>query len=173
MLGTSVYFLIGMVCLAGSDQITIQRYLTTRDAATARRAYRTSCMVMAGTFTLMGVVGAAVLGFFQLHPEALPAGMTVAKNGDACYPYYMGHYLPAGISGFGRGRASLAAGISGLVVPASIRSSPSFSRISSTSRRSAAAARRAPKSAPPASSPSPSGSPPSPAAWAWPWSAAI
>jgi SSS family solute:Na+ symporter len=99
MLGTCIYFLIGQVCLAGSDQITIQRYLTTRDAAAARRAYRTSCIVMGGTFALMGMVGAAVLEFFQLHPSSLPAGMSVAKNGDACYPYYMGHYLPSGISG--------------------------------------------------------------------------
>jgi SSS family solute:Na+ symporter len=47
----------------------------------------------------MGLVGAAVMGFFHLHPGSLPPGLTVAKNGDACYPYYMSHYLPPGISG--------------------------------------------------------------------------
>ena len=102
MVGTCVYFMIGQISLSGSDQISIQRYLTTRDAATApRRAAHgnLAALVMAASFMLMGLVGAAVMGFFHLHPGSLPPGLTVAKNGDACYPYYMSHYLPPGISG--------------------------------------------------------------------------
>ena len=97
--GSCISFLIGQTCLAGSDQISIQRYLTTRDVGTARRAYLNSCVAMGVTFALMAVVGAAVTGFYHFSPGSLPAGLTLAKNGDAGYPYYMSHYLPAGISG--------------------------------------------------------------------------
>ncbi len=99
MLGTFVVFAIGQICLAGSDQIAIQRYLTTRDAAAARRAYVNTAISIAGTFALLGVVGASVVGFYTAFPGSLPAGMSVAKNGDICFPYYMSHYLAPGLSG--------------------------------------------------------------------------
>jgi SSS family solute:Na+ symporter len=91
--------LLWAVCVAGSDQIVVQRYLTTRDAATARRAYLLNAISSSVVAAILGLVGAALLRFYQMHPGGLPRGITFAKNGDALFPHYISHYLPVGISG--------------------------------------------------------------------------
>jgi SSS family solute:Na+ symporter len=48
---------------------------------------------------LLGLVGAALLAFYRLRPELVPDHLTVAQSGDAFFPHYVGHFLPAGISG--------------------------------------------------------------------------
>jgi len=68
-------------------------------AAAARRAYLNTSLAIGGTFFLLGVVGAAVVGFYRAFPGGLPEGMTVAKNGDICFPFYISHYLSPGVSG--------------------------------------------------------------------------
>jgi len=91
--------LLSFVCSAGSDQAAIQRLLTTRDAAAARRAYLLSNLASGTMSCLLGLVGAALLAFYRLRPELVPDHLTVAQNGDAFFPHYVGHFLPAGISG--------------------------------------------------------------------------
>ena len=96
--GSIITNLIFSVCVSGSDQVLVQRYLTTRDARTARRSFLVNNSAIAAITTTLGLVGAALLGFYTQHPEAAP-GLDLAKNGDAFFPHYISHYLPVGISG--------------------------------------------------------------------------
>ena len=59
--------------------MAIQRYLSTRDAAAARRAFLHNCLAGAVVTLVLGLVGLAVLGFYLHHPANLPATLSVAK----------------------------------------------------------------------------------------------
>jgi SSS family solute:Na+ symporter len=99
VVGTFVSYFISTICAGGSDQVAIQRYLTTRDAAAARKAVMFGHLSIGAVMLSLGIVGAALLGYFAAHPELLPPGKTLAQAGDGLFPYFLGHGLPPGISG--------------------------------------------------------------------------
>ena len=65
--------LVWQVCTAGSDQMAIQRYLSTPDVATAKRSYR--------------------------YPQMLAPGTSVVGDADTLFPRFILIGLPAGITG--------------------------------------------------------------------------
>ena len=87
------------VCTNGSDQMSIQRFLSTRDAAQARKALFVSQVTDVIVAVLLGLTGVAVLGFYQTHPSRLPAGMTLRTMGDNLFPTFIMSELPPGVSG--------------------------------------------------------------------------
>jgi SSS family solute:Na+ symporter len=97
--GTFISYFISTVCAGGSDQVAIQRYLTTRDAAAARRAVLFGHITVGVILLSLGLVGAALLGYYRLFPAALPAGLDLAHAGDGLFPYFLSHGLPTGVSG--------------------------------------------------------------------------
>ena len=99
MVGTCLNTVIWWVCTSGSDQIAIQRYLTTRDARTARQAFLMNNIADVSATILLSLVGLALIAFFTAHPEAMRAGATFARNGDSYFPVYISHYLPLGVTG--------------------------------------------------------------------------
>jgi len=86
-------------CAAGSNQSSVQRFLATRDAAAARRAYLLKIVSLALIGTVLALTGAALLGFYRLHPEARPPGASFAADGDVFFPHYISHFLPSGVAG--------------------------------------------------------------------------
>jgi len=99
VIATVVSSCVFMLCVAGSDQVMVQRYLTTRNMLAARRSYLLNNAAIGCISLTLGLVGAALLGFYRLHPEAIPPHLSLEKNGDAFFPYYISHYLPTGVSG--------------------------------------------------------------------------
>jgi len=99
MVGTFFGNIILWICITSSDQLAIQRYQTMPDVAAARRSFWHKSVVGALVSVTLGLVGLALLGFYQKNPQDLPAHLTVARNGDAMFPHYISHYLPAGLSG--------------------------------------------------------------------------
>lgn len=87
------------VCTNGSDQMAIQRYLSTRDASTARRTLATSLITDAIVVVLLAMAGIALLGFYQAHPADLPPGNTVLTAGDQLFPKFIMTQMPAGLAG--------------------------------------------------------------------------
>ena len=116
-----IYYVIANVCAAGSDQSAIQRFLTTRDAKTASRAFLLNNIAVIVVALILGAVGAALMGFYRAFPAAVPAGYTFAKNGDAFFPLYISSFLPTGISGLvvaslmAAAMSCLSAGINSLI----------------------------------------------------------
>ncbi len=87
------------ICTAGGDQTSVQRFMATRDAAAARRAFATQLIVATVVTSTLGFVGFALLGYFQANPELLPAGMSLKNNADKIFPYYIAFHLPVGVAG--------------------------------------------------------------------------
>ncbi len=87
------------VCTAGSDQMAIQRYLATRDAKAARRAFLIGNSADAATTLLLAVLGFALLGFFQEHPEFLSPAMNLQENTDLLFPHFIVNFFSFGIAG--------------------------------------------------------------------------
>lgn len=99
VLGSILAAFVWQVATAGGDQTAIQRYMSTRDAAAARRSYLiTICCQILIAITLT-TVGFALLGFFNASPEKLPAGMDVRSGADMLFPLFIGAHLPVGVSG--------------------------------------------------------------------------
>jgi len=87
------------VCTAGSDQMAIQRYLSTRDATSARKMFGISLICNAVVNLLLAVLGLALFAYFSIHPELLAEGKTLAASADQLLPRFIVQVLPAGISG--------------------------------------------------------------------------
>jgi SSS family solute:Na+ symporter len=89
-------------CTAGSDQIAIQRYFATRDAASARRVLGTNLLVNVLAMALMGVVGLALIGAYTADPSVFDGDgdqVSLTENADQLFPRYIANGLPVGITG--------------------------------------------------------------------------
>lgn len=87
------------VCTAGSDQMAVQRYLSTRDVSAARRMFATSLGVNAVAMTFLALLGLALLAFFRAHPDLLGDGQHVETDADQLLPRFILIGLPQGLSG--------------------------------------------------------------------------
>ena len=99
VVGAFMAMLVWMTCTAGSDQMSIQRYLATRDAAAARRTFGIQLLSTVLSVTLLGVAGLAVLGYFQARPEEMVEGWSVAGQADKLMPHFIVIGLPPGLTG--------------------------------------------------------------------------
>jgi SSS family solute:Na+ symporter len=102
VIGSIVWMTVWWICTAGSDQMAIQRYLATRDAPAARKAFVITLVSNILVTALLGSLGFALLGYFQAHPELLAAGgkaYTIEKNADVLFQHYIVYFLPAGVTG--------------------------------------------------------------------------
>lgn len=80
----------------GSDQVVIQRYLTTRDEATARRSIWTAAIMSVPASLLFFLIGTALFAYFKTHPAELDP---VLEQPDAIFAHYIVSCLPAGVAG--------------------------------------------------------------------------
>lgn len=79
-----------------SDQTVIQRYLTTKDEAGARRSILLNGVMSVFVSIAFFAIGAGLFTFFKTHPAELD--YTMAK-GDTIFPFFMMSQLPQGIAG--------------------------------------------------------------------------
>ena len=79
-----------------SDQTVIQRYLTTKDEAGARRSILLNGVMSVFISVAFFAIGAGLFTFFKTHPAELD--FTMAK-GDTIFPFFMMSQLPQGIAG--------------------------------------------------------------------------
>ena len=95
MLSTVLWY----VCTNGSDQMSIQRFLSTRDAAAARKTLAVAQIADVLVGGLLAITGIAILGYYRVHPSELLSHQTVEKNGDQLFPLFIMTKMPAGLSG--------------------------------------------------------------------------
>ncbi len=97
---TMVITVFGMyVCTAGSDQMSIQRYLSTRDAKAARKAFLTSLIANGIVYIMLAVLGIALMAYYQSHPELIMTGKSLTAAADTLLPQFIVTGFPVGISG--------------------------------------------------------------------------
>jgi len=99
ILGSVFYSVVFWCCTSISDQVTIQRFLSTPDLPTARRAFLITAITELGTTAILMLTGFAILGFFQHHPEWMPGGQTLPGDADYLFPHYIANFLPVGVAG--------------------------------------------------------------------------
>ncbi len=87
------------VCTNGSDQMSIQRFLSTRDASAARRTLAVSQITDALVAFLLGLTGIALLGFYTANPPVLEDGKTLQSAGDQLFTIFIMNEMPSGLAG--------------------------------------------------------------------------
>ncbi len=98
VVGSLLTVLVWQVCTAGGDQVSVQRFMATGNARSARQAYLTRTLIGACVSILLTLVGFALLGYFTQRPNEL-AGLSLAADGDKIFPHFVAFHLPAGVSG--------------------------------------------------------------------------
>ena len=99
LVGTLFSVFLWMVCTAAGDQVSVQRYMATENAGTARHAMTTWLIVGCIVGVTLGLVGFSLLGYFQAHPELLPEGITLKDNADKIFPLFIAQHLPPVVTG--------------------------------------------------------------------------
>ncbi|MCB1235196.1 MAG: sodium/solute symporter [Verrucomicrobiae bacterium] len=99
MLGTLLSVFLWMVATSGGDQVSVQRFMATENAGTARRAIGMQLVVSMVVGVTLGLAGFALLGYFQAHPDQAPSGADLKKNADLVFPHFIAFHLPPVVSG--------------------------------------------------------------------------
>lgn len=117
--GSIMFGTLWWVCTAGSDQTAIQRFMATGNARAARRSFLINSIAGIAVSLVLALVGFSLLAFYQADSESL-AGMTISKDADRLFPYFISHHLPVGASGlvvsamFAAAMSSLDSGINSI-----------------------------------------------------------
>ena len=99
-LGNAVLVLfVWYVCTSGSDQMAVQRYLSTKDIHTARKSFRISLYSNIIAYILLALVGLAMLAYFTSNQDFLLAGKSLNEQADTLFPRFIMIGLPPGVSG--------------------------------------------------------------------------
>jgi SSS family solute:Na+ symporter len=99
MAGTLVSVFLWMVATSAGDQVSIQRFMSTKDLPAARRAVAMQLSIGMVVGITLGVVGVALLGFYAAHPEMIPEGKTLAAAADSVFPDFIANHLPPVVTG--------------------------------------------------------------------------
>ena len=97
--GTLMSTLVWHAATAGGDQVSVQRFMATTDLRAARRAYGTQLAAITVVTLVLALVGLALLGYFEAHPERLGEAMSLRADADHVFPFFIAHRLPPGIAG--------------------------------------------------------------------------
>jgi len=87
------------VFTAGSDQMSIQRCLATRDVKAARKMYLSNLVVDTMVQLLLLVLGFSLYAYVKMNPAFLSGGKSILDSADSLFPRFIAHGFPAGISG--------------------------------------------------------------------------
>lgn len=115
----------------GSDQTVIQRYLTTKDEATAAKGIRTGAWMALPSALIFFSIGTALYLFYKQHPEELSP---IIPNTDSIFPWYIVTQLPNGVSGlliaavFAAAMSSLDSSMNSVATVITTDFHPTFSR---------------------------------------------
>jgi SSS family solute:Na+ symporter len=97
--GSIMMCFLWYVCTSGSDQLAVQRYLSTRDVKTARRAFTISLLAGASVLVLLSLLGFALLAFYEANPQGLPPGTDIHAAADTLFSSFIVSRLPSGVTG--------------------------------------------------------------------------
>ena len=97
--GSMLWIFLFLVCTSMGDQVSVQRFMSTKDVRAVRKAIAmqlTTAFVVGST---LSVVGLALLGFFQVNPDLLPADGSIKSQADQLFPHFIAAQLPPVVTG--------------------------------------------------------------------------
>lgn len=98
-MGAFLNMAVWMSCTCGSDQMAIQRYLSTRNARAARQSFAIHLVTEVLMAGLLALVGLAVLGYYTAHANSLGTETSVIGQADELLPKFVVTVLPGGFAG--------------------------------------------------------------------------
>lgn len=89
------------VCTHSSDQVVVQRYLTTPSPAVARRSFLSYLVGSFTTSTLLGLCGLALLAYHRMRSplDLVDFRQQILQSADRIFPNFIAEELPTGVSG--------------------------------------------------------------------------
>lgn len=87
------------VCTNGSDQMSIQRFLASRNAPRARRTLLIAQISDAIVIVLMAVTGMAVMAYYIAQDSSWATPDRLRKEGDQLFPLFIMTEMPPGLGG--------------------------------------------------------------------------
>lgn len=99
MVGIMLCLLGWHVCVNGSDQMAIQRFLSTRDVKSARRVIATALVMNAVTLIVLALLGLALLAYFKMNMHLFPDVQDIRESADTLLLSFVTNILPPGVSG--------------------------------------------------------------------------
>jgi len=94
-----IMLLVWFICTNGSDQMAVQRYLSTKDVRAARHTFGISLIATFVVKIFLAFVGLAMIAYFIKNPHFLNDGQTLTGKADQLFPKFILVGLPIGISG--------------------------------------------------------------------------
>jgi SSS family solute:Na+ symporter len=99
IVGTLMHAIIWTVSTAGGDQTSVQRFMSTRDARSARHSFLVNVLCQLLITLVIAALGLSLLGYFSANPHLLPDGINSANDADSIFPHFIAHNLPVGAAG--------------------------------------------------------------------------
>ena len=81
MVSVAINMAVWQLCMHSSNQITVQRYFSTRNVQAARRSYVASSVIHVGISLLLLSVGLAVLFYYQSTGRPIDGDLDPEHNG--------------------------------------------------------------------------------------------
>ncbi|HDY90106.1 MAG TPA: Na+:solute symporter, partial [bacterium] len=94
-----LYPILWWLCTSGSDQMAIQRFISTRNTGAARRAFGMTMIAEIVVTLILTFVGFALLKYYLINPHFIPDGKNLISDSDFLFPHYIVNFLPVGITG--------------------------------------------------------------------------
>ena len=94
-----IMLFVWFICTNGSDQMAVQRYLSTKDIKAARKTFGISLISTFVVKIFLAVVGLAMIAYFTKHPHFLNDAQSLNEQADQLFPKFILVGLPIGISG--------------------------------------------------------------------------
>lgn len=101
ILSVAIHMFVWHICTHTANQMTVQRYFSTRDLTAARRSFVTGSLLGVAINLLLMVLGLAIFYFYQQHPDLLSPEIDPAsgRDTDRIFPLFVVEQLPPGIAG--------------------------------------------------------------------------
>lgn len=99
LFGTMVHSTVWWISTCGSDQLAIQRYLATRDAQAARRAFLYNSVAMVAVSIILGALGFALLAFYIANPQYQIGRFNIQQEADYLFPHFVVNFSGYGVAG--------------------------------------------------------------------------
>lgn len=99
VVGTIMMYFFWVAGAAASDQISTQRFMSTKDLGAARRSFAIQLIAFSLITVLLMLVGFALQGFFLSEIGASVAQAAVVGDADNLFPLFIVNFMPSGFAG--------------------------------------------------------------------------
>ncbi len=99
VVSVAINMAVWQLCMHSSNQITVQRYFSTRNVQAARRSYVASSVIHVGISLLLLSVGLAVLFYYQSTGRPIDGDLDPETQRDLIFPTFALQHLPVGFGG--------------------------------------------------------------------------